>query len=260
MYHYCFAGTRVKTICMIILAAFSIHVLFIPSSSVSAQINAEELVTKGVNAYYKAEFVTAIELLETAVQDKSLRKESAVKAHLYIGGSYYAIGDSEKADNAFKNAVRIDPDLKMHKVVFSPDLIQLVEDIIDTYVAILNVSTVPSAASVEIDNEFIGLSPQGKKIFEGKYAIKVSKNGFKDQERIVSMEGGETKEVRFTLESETAVPVYREQQQVAKKGGSKKWLWILGGTLAAGGVATYLLWPEDETDDGMGTLNITISW
>lgn len=260
MHRHYFAKTRARSICMIVCAVFCVQLCLPPVSSAFAQINSEDLVEKGIDAYYRPNFSTAIELLETAVQDTSLRKELAVKAHLYIGGSYYALGDLEKAENAFKNAVQLDPEVKMHRVIFSPDLIAEVEKIIDRRVATIRVSTVPSGANVEIDDEFIGLSPQDKPVFEGRYRIKVSKNGYADQEKTVAMMGGEMREVPFTMQGKTVTPVYREQPRVTEKGGSKKWLWILGGTLVAGGVATYLLWPEDEIDDAMGTLNLTISW
>jgi len=69
---------------------------------------------------------------------------------------------------------------------------------------VLRITSNPVGAEVEINNTFNGLTPRGKAVKAGEYAITVSKDGFKQWKRDVSVNPGETLKIHAELLEETA--------------------------------------------------------
>lgn len=70
--------------------------------------------------------------------------------------------------------------------------------------AVLRITSDPLGAEVEINNAFNGLTPRGKAVKPGEYTITVSKDGYKQWKREVSVDPGQTLEIRADLLEETA--------------------------------------------------------
>jgi hypothetical protein len=61
-------------------------------------------------------------------------------------------------------------------------------------------SSVPEGAEIEVDGQFIGSTPRKKQFRPGEYKIKISKSGYKTWERKIAVEAGETVPIRAELE------------------------------------------------------------
>lgn len=69
---------------------------------------------------------------------------------------------------------------------------------------VLRITSNPGFAEVEINRAFNGLTPRGKSVKAGQYSITVSKDGYKQWTREVSVDPGETLEIHADLLEETA--------------------------------------------------------
>ncbi len=70
----------------------------------------------------------------------------------------------------------------------------------DTAMATLKISSVPDGAEIEIDGSFVGTTPRTKILEPGKYAIKLTKAGFKSWQRKIEVAAGEQVPVKVELE------------------------------------------------------------
>ena len=71
---------------------------------------------------------------------------------------------------------------------------------------IIEITSTPSYAEVEINNSFNGLTPRKKSVKAGEYQVTVRKRGFRPWIRVVTVEPGETATVRAELSSDQPVP------------------------------------------------------
>ena len=69
---------------------------------------------------------------------------------------------------------------------------------------VLRITSNPELAEVEINNAFNGLTPRGKAVKPGEYAITVSKEGYKTWKREILVDPGATLEIHAELLEETA--------------------------------------------------------
>ena len=66
--------------------------------------------------------------------------------------------------------------------------------------AILDISSEPGDAEIEIDGVFAGTTPRTKRLSPGEYKIKISKNGYKSWERKIKVGAEEEFPVKVQLE------------------------------------------------------------
>ena len=67
--------------------------------------------------------------------------------------------------------------------------------------AVVEISSDPEGAEVEIDGAFVGSTPRSRSLTPGKHTIKLHKKGYKDREYNVVVEAGETMDISAELES-----------------------------------------------------------
>jgi len=115
--------------------------------------------------------------------------------------------------------------------------------------ASLDVISEPAGANVYVDGKLAGQTPlQVSALEPGDHRVRVSKDGYLENARIVSVSAADTKVVTVKLTPHNASNA-NEMEQVSGGGGggggSKKWLWI---GLAGGGAAaaTLLLLPKNK--------------
>ena len=65
---------------------------------------------------------------------------------------------------------------------------------------VLEITSVPEGAEIEIDGVFVGQSPRSRKVASGDHLLRLRNKGYKDWERKVSVEAGETLAVRAEME------------------------------------------------------------
>jgi len=107
----------------------------------------------------------------------------------------------------------------------------------------LSVASEPAGAAVYVDGQYVGRTPTDvKNLLPGDHRIRLVKDGFLENGRIVNVAAGKTAtlQVRLTARSESdALPQGQPGGGISSGGGgggiSKKWIWI--GAAAGGGAA-----------------------
>ena len=70
----------------------------------------------------------------------------------------------------------------------------------ETEVAVIEISSNPEGAEIEIDGAFAGTTPRTKKLGPGEYKIKIIMNGYKSWERKIRVEAGEELPIAVELQ------------------------------------------------------------
>jgi len=66
--------------------------------------------------------------------------------------------------------------------------------------AVLDISSEPRDAEIEIDGAFAGTTPRTKRLDPGEYKIKITRNGYKTWERKIKVEADEEFPLSVQLE------------------------------------------------------------
>lgn len=120
----------------------------------------------------------------------------------------------------------------------------------------LDVITEPSGANVYVDGKLAGQTPLLVAALEpGDHRVRVAKDGYLENARIVTVSAADTKIVNVKLTPHTSAADANAMEQVSGTGGggggSKKWLWIgLAGGGAAAAVAVVMLTKNDPPNAG----------
>jgi hypothetical protein len=100
---------------------------------------------------------------------------------------------------------------------------------------VLDVQSEPAGANVYVDGRLAGRTPlQVATLEAGDHRVRLTKDGFLENARLVSVGAAETKNVHVTLTPHSGTAPAAIEQVTGGGGGSKKWLWI---GLAGGGAA-----------------------
>lgn len=122
----------------------------------------------------------------------------------------------------------------------------------------VSVTTNPVGAALYVDGKFVGRTPATvASLSPGDHRIRVVKEGFLENARVVSLPAGRTHTLEVTMTPASATAAGGAAQVTSSSSGSKKkWLWI---GLAAGGaaaVAYAVLGGKDEAPTA-GTVSVS---
>ncbi len=88
-----------------------------------------KMLEKAKNYYNSGEYENAIAQLESALMYlKQLSKNEQVEAYKYLGFSYVAFGDKERAKEQFKKVIALEPKLELDPATVSPKIIKVFEE------------------------------------------------------------------------------------------------------------------------------------
>ena len=97
--------------------------------NVSALTEFEKALENAKTYYSEGDYEKAIEALEDAKTFVSQSKdEDLVEAYKYLGFSYVAFGEKEKAKESFKNAIKLFPQLELDTALVSPKIVAVFEE------------------------------------------------------------------------------------------------------------------------------------
>ena len=172
----------------------------------------------GIERYEQAQFEEAIRLLESAL-DGLTHPENRAKAHLYLGCSRWARGDSqESASNEFQEALSHDPDIELpphvgqNHPIFGP----LLEKTRQQTTGTLTVNASPPHTQIkiigsrgQIINEGVG-SVSRCRLFKGDYTVKCTVGDATNLKTVRIVPG-----VHYNLDHEIAgIPVAASRELV----------------------------------------------
>src|SRR5262245_25230539 len=144
-----------------------------------------------------------------------------------------------QAHTGFKRRVAA---LLVAALVFNPVLIVArTGDAAGAATASLDVVSEPAGANVYVDGKLAGQTPlQVSALEPGDHRVRVSKDGYLENARIVTVNAADTKvvNVKLTPHSGSDANAMEQVSGGGGGGGSKKWLWI---GLAGGGAAAAII-------------------
>jgi hypothetical protein len=127
--------------------------------------------------------------------------------------------------------------------------------------ALLSVASDPAGAQVFVDGELRGQTPlQVDRVSPGDHRVKVVKDGYLDNSRLVKLGAGRTDvQVKLTPHAGSMAPRMQvEDRSGGGGGGGKKWA-LIGLGVAAAGVAAFLLLREKNKPPIAGSINVSPS-
>ena len=202
-----------------IILGFLILYLFIMTipgliSTGQAQTLCEMQLKEAGHLYNIGNFEEAIVLLTECLETEGVSKEEKLQAYRLLGLTYIAKDYLDLARNAVRKLLEMVPNYKADPIQDPPPFTKLIEEVKQEQ---------PDKEITELEKT-AGEQPMEK------------------QEEIVEKEQSDVQEPLFP---EPVEPMLTEEE----KGGSRKWLYIGGGAVLAGGAAAvYFLTRNGETE------------
>ena len=145
---------------------------------------ADDSLRQGISAYENGDFDRAIVQLNVAIS--KVEYADLVTAHKYLAFAFIGKGQTGKAEAAFRQAIKLNTNLKLNPNKHSSKIINLFQKVRDEMVDMLTVISTPTGATVFVDDKRKGITEEGTGILKldalvGTCEIKVSKQYFKDK-------------------------------------------------------------------------------
>lgn len=230
-----------------------LSVFFLSLGLFSQKTDVEKLLQEGKKAYAEGRFEEAISKLKLAIS-LIQNRQRLVEAYLELGLTYFTIGETEKAREALRNALSINPRLVLDPEYYPPKFLTLAEEVRKDF--IINIRLKANvAAEFRVDGELVGrgtLIPVS--LPRGKHKFIVGASGYGTVERELEVKrSGEV--LVFNL-----APVQRPKpaegvKVVQARRGRSRLLYYIGGGVALGGAILALV--ASKKGPNQGTLKIT---
>ncbi len=164
----------------------------------------------GKSYYYQCLFEKAITELKKAIDLNPKDKKDLVEAYEYLAFTYIGLNDFDKAQEAFKNSLQIDPALQLDPTYHPPKIIKLFEQVREKIVSSLAIISTPDKAQVYLDGQLKGKTPlELDAILSGSHQVKLIKDGYEEWNEEITLKPREMGKVIVTLKSkriEIAIP------------------------------------------------------
>lgn len=169
------------------------------------------LITRAKESYYRLNYIEGKSIIKKAIADLKKNKNTLfdhgsylLDAYLTLGIISKSMGNVGEARQAFREALRLDPNYKLDSRAFSPSLVNLFENVRNSLnilpVGDIRVESNPKVAEVYLNGIFRGVAPITiKDVPEGKNYIKLSANKYQSVRKEVNVAGGKTAKVKEKL-------------------------------------------------------------
>lgn len=166
--------------------------------------------------YQKGRFPEALALIKEA-QAGLTDNASKVRASVLLGMIHLAQGQPESAAEEFKNAVLLAPQMKLSPKNYPPDIVRLFDQVRARNLGAVIIQTLPADADVSVDGKPAGLSPVAlDDLFAGQHKLKIVKNGYRTEERDITVRESERLEFYLELAVLDETPPVIEHAPVAQ--------------------------------------------
>ena len=172
--------------------------------------------SQGEALYQKGRFAEATAMVKEALS-KIADDASKVRASVLMGMIHLAQGQPEAAAEEFKNAVLLDPRLKLSPKNYPPNIVRLFDQVRARNLGAVIIQTLPADADVSVDGKPVGLSPVAlDDLFAGQHKLKIVKNGYRVEERDITVRESERLEFYLELAILDDTPPVIEHSPVAQ--------------------------------------------
>ncbi|MGI5861415.1 MAG: PEGA domain-containing protein [Myxococcales bacterium] len=123
-------------------------------------------------AFAEGDFELALSELRAAA---SLAKDDALltEIHLLRGRCYAALGDTNRADEAFTSALEFDPEARLDPAKVRPAVVAILDGLRERLKAELSIRSSHSGALIFFDGKTIGVTPLRTSVPIGKHEVEV---------------------------------------------------------------------------------------
>lgn len=221
------------------------------TSMAAAQDRALQQLIVGKKHFWEARFDQAAAALREVIGIPNVKSEYLFEAYLYLG--FVLMRQNAPAsdvNNAFEQAIKIDPKRKLDELVIPPDLIARFNVVRDQLVGCLYFSTDPPDArlAVVMEDSVIYTTSSPALLCElitKNYQILVTKDGYEQQFLPLQLTAGKIDSVSVTLQAAAT----------AQKKGKGMWGWVArGGIVAVAGAVIYSTVLQSKEEGGAETL------
>lgn len=210
--------------------------LLMARAAPGAQTHASDLLKQGIEYFYVARFDEAVLTLRQAIKAGGLNKTEIFDAYVHIGFSLIrSNGQAMLIDQAFAQAIKIDPARNLNSLKVPPDLIQRFDEVRNKIVGGLVVIVRPPEASVmmlqpDYNIELVGISPATfKDLLIGEYNLLISKSRYQTALKTAMLKPGKV-DTLYVILNEKPKPFYRQW-----------WAWGSGLAIASAAVTYFAL-------------------
>jgi LysM repeat protein len=89
----------------------------------------EAFLEKGIGNYFTGDYQGAVKNLEKAAALGLRDNDNLSKVHRFLAYAYVALDETTKAKDSFREALRVDPELKLDPVYVSPKIMDVFQDV-----------------------------------------------------------------------------------------------------------------------------------
>jgi tetratricopeptide (TPR) repeat protein len=127
-------------------------------------------------------------------------REVLVQAYELEGRAYYNIGLQEKAAQAFRALIQVQPTYTLTRSKVSPKIVDFYNAIKKTLVGYVAVSSKPAGARVSLNGEFLSLTDFFPlEALAGEYRVEIARDGYQSEVRTLSIAPQATETLEVTL-------------------------------------------------------------
>lgn len=218
------------------------------SSDGLGQDPTKEKLAKAKEFFWEAKFDSAKVYLDEILRIRSSSEDILFDAYLYKGFVASRETQATELRSNFIQAIKIDPSRKIDEDFFPPDLVELFDAVRNQIVGCMFINTRPINAEITVlwqkkmsdtttPSMFCNLTNQD-------YEVLIVKKDYQEEYAKFRLTAGKTDTLNITLKPKLA----------QRSGGSKWWLWALGGAVATSAAVVFatVLENNDNTAQGSG--------
>ena len=215
---------------------------------------ADTLLEEGVIQYGLADFESSVDKLKMALQ-RAKSPETLARIHLFLGANYMDTGKQELADQAFLQALKHDPALKLPEEFKSSQKVAFEKVRLGARGELRVTSNIKT--QVRVGGVAAGKTPYRGKLIIGSHVVSIlGPRGRWRTETVILFPDRETSiRANFKLAAKPKRPVSRDRGS-----GGRVWTWIAaGGAVALAGVGLGLWFSGDSDFDRWQELQVDAS-
>ncbi len=148
-------------------------------------------------------FEEIIGRLETERRQGSLTDAGAtllVKAYEYRARVQYNLGNTDKAGDSFRALIALRPQHNLDAASISPKVIDFFKGVKSRIIGFVTVQSVPQGATVALNGKGLSVTDFFPlEVVAGDYTLDITKNGYRQETRPVTVAAGETLSLQFDL-------------------------------------------------------------
>ena len=148
-------------------------------------------------------FEEIIGRLETERRQGSLTDAGAtllVKAYEYRARVQYNLGNTDKAGDSFRALIALRPQHSLDAASISPKVIDFFKGVKSRIIGFVTVQSVPQGATVALNGKGLSVTDFFPlEVVAGDYTLDITKNGYRQETRPVTVAAGETLSLQFDL-------------------------------------------------------------